>query len=344
MTVDLTRLVELVEAFPHRRVVVLADLVADEFVAGEISRVSREAPVLILRHKETKLVPGGGANAVNNLADLGARVLPVGVVGDDASGRGLLAHLRAKRVSCSGILSVRGWQTPTKTRYLAGWAHTAQQQVLRVDREPSGILTEAARRELARRARRLAAQADAVLVSDYGFGTVTPALVRALKAKQGVPLTLDSRHALLDFRGAGISAATPNEPELESLYHLRIGDDTAALDRLGRRALKQLGLRALLVTRGKHGMSLFETGRSRADIPVFGPPDAVDVTGAGDTVIAAFTLALAAGAGFSEAASLANYAGGIVVMKRGTATASRAELLAALQGEISGAPGGAALP
>src|SRR5712692_7695916 len=143
-SVDLLALAECVEKFASKTVVLLGDFVADEFQYGEISRVSREAPVLILRHKETKLVPGGGANAVNNLADLGARVLPVGVVGDDASGRGLLAHLRAKRIPCSGILFVLGWQAPTKTRYLAGWAHTAQQQVLRVDREPSGVLPEAA--------------------------------------------------------------------------------------------------------------------------------------------------------------------------------------------------------
>jgi rfaE bifunctional protein kinase chain/domain len=344
MSVDLTRLVELVEMFPRRRILVLADLVVDEFVSGDISRVSREAPVLILRHKETQLVPGGGANAVNNLADLGARVIPVGVVGDDAAGRGLLAHLRSKRIPCSGILTLRGWQTPTKTRYLAGWTHTARQQVLRVDREPSDVLPETARRELARRARRLAAQAHAVLVSDYGFGTITPALVRALKPPRGAPLTLDSRYKLLDFRGAGLTAATPNEPELEALYHQRIGNDTAALDRLGRRALRQLGLRALLVTRGKDGMALFEPGHPRVDLSVFGAQDAVDVTGAGDTVIAAFTLALAAGAGFSEAARLANYAGGIVVMKRGTATVPRAELLAALHGEISGEPAGPGTP
>jgi rfaE bifunctional protein kinase chain/domain len=336
MSVDIGRLLEIVEAFPQQRILVLADLVADEYVSGEIRRVSREAPVLILRQQGTERLPGGGANATNNLADLGARVVPVGVVGDDAAGRALLDYFRAKRVPTSAILTLRGWTTPTKTRYLAGWTHSARQQVLRVDHEPSGPLPAKARRELETFARREARMAASVLVSDYGFGVITPQLVRRLGDSGARPVTLDSRYALLDFHGAGITAATPNEPELEELYHERIGKDSQALERLGRRALRHLALRALVVTRGKDGMVLFEAGRKSQAIPVFGSEDAVDVTGAGDTVIAAFTLALAAGATFAEAARLANYAGGIVVMKRGTATVTRDEMLAALRGEITG--------
>ena len=333
---DLARLLEIVEAFPRQHILVLADLVADEFVFGEIDRVSREAPVLILRQQATGRVPGGGANAANNLADLGARIVPVGVVGDDAAGRALLDYFRAKNVSTSGIIALRGWTTPAKTRYLAGWTHTARQQVLRVDRQPSGPLPVKVQRQLELRARREARRAAAILVSDYGFGAITPKLVRKLRISAATPIMLDSRYALLDFRRAGVTAATPNEPELEALYHCRIGNDSAELERLGRRALRHLGLRALLVTRGKDGMTLFEPARKPQAIPVFGAEDAVDVTGAGDTVIAAFTLAVAAGATFPEAARLANYAAGIVVMKRGTATVTRAELLAALHGEISG--------
>ena len=336
MSADLVRLIELAESFPRQRVMVLADLVADEFVSGEITRVSREAPVLILRHSETRLMPGGGANAANNLADLGAQVTLLGAVGHDAAGHALLDYFRRKNVAAAGIQILRGWSTPTKTRYLAGFSHTARQQVLRVDREPQVPFPGPARERLARRARQLAARADAVLASDYGFGAVTPALVRGLRLRAAPPVTLDSRYSLLDYRGAGVTAATPNEPELEALYHTRIGADRGALERLGRRALRHLGLRALLVTRGKDGMALFEPGRRAEEIPVFGAPEAVDVTGAGDTVIATFTLALAAGASYLEAARLANYAGGIVVMKRGTATVTQAELLAALRGEITG--------
>jgi D-glycero-beta-D-manno-heptose-7-phosphate kinase len=336
MSADLVRLIELVESFPRQRILVLADLVADEFVSGEITRVSREAPVLILRHSETHLTPGGGANAANNLAGLGAQVEIVGAVGDDPAGHALIAYFQRKKVPVTGIRVVRGWTTPTKTRYLAGFSHTARQQVLRVDREPGKPFPAAARDQLARRAKRLAPRASAVLVSDYGFGAVTPALLRGIRLDGKRPVTLDSRHALLDYRGARITAATPNEPELEALYHGRIGDDRRALERLGRRALRHLELRALVVTRGKDGMAVFEPGRPVENIPVYGAPEAVDVTGAGDTVIATFTLALAAGASFLDAARLANYAGGIVVMKRGTATVAQAELLEALRREITG--------
>ena len=338
MSADIVRLIEIAESFPRQRILVLADLVADEFVSGEITRVSREAPVLILRHSETRLAPGGGANAANNLVDLSAQVDIVGAVGDDVAGHSLVEYFRAKNVAVSGIRVIRGWTTPTKTRFLAGFSHTARQQVLRVDREPQNPFPAAAREQIAKRAHQLAKHAGALLVSDYGFGAVTPALVRRVRAGSKQPVTLDSRYALLDYRATGITAATPNEPELEAQYHARIGSDRAALERLGRKALRHLGLRALLVTRGKDGMALFESGQSSEHIPVFGAPEAVDVTGAGDTVIAAFTLALAAGASYLDAARLANYAGGIVVMKRGTATVTHVELLGALRGEITGEP------
>jgi rfaE bifunctional protein kinase chain/domain len=335
VSADLVRLIELVELFPHRRILVLADLVADEFVGGEITRVSREAPVLILRHTQTHLVPGGA----NNLADLGAEVQIVGAVGDDATGRALADFFRRKGLSTSGIVTARGWPTPTKTRFLAGFTHTARQQVLRVDREPGSPLPAAVTERLCARAQQLARRADAVLASDYGFGGVTPQTLRRLQKNYRVPVTLDSRYSMLSYRGVRLTAATPNEPELETLYHTRIGSDPRILEHLGRRVLRQLRLRALVVTRGKDGMALFEPGRKTEHIPIYGAEEAVDVTGAGDTVIAAITLALAAGASYQEAARLANIAGGIVVMKRGTATVTQAELLAALRGEITSEPG-----
>jgi rfaE bifunctional protein kinase chain/domain len=319
----------------------VGDLVLDAFVSGEISRVSREAPVLILRHRHDEAYPGGAANAANNLAALGARVLPVGVVGDDEGGRQLLAYFRHKHVSTAGILRAPGWITPTKTRYLAGWMHTTEQQVLRVDREPARVLPENLQKTIERKARQAARGADAVLVSDYGLGTVNPSLVRKLSAKL---LTLDSRYSLLEYRGAGVTAATPNEPELEAAYHEHIGIDMPRLEELGRRALSELNLQALIVTRGKDGMVVFERGPENESprdveppryISVFGSDAPVDVTGAGDTVIAAFTLAMAAGASYLEAAHLANYAGGIVVMKRRTATVTREELEAALRREAT---------
>jgi len=331
--VDISRLLNIVAAFPKQKICVVGDFVLDEYVSGEISRVSREAPILILRHRHTEAYPGGAANAVNNLSDLGATVFPVGAVGEDQGGRALLTYFRAKEINVSGIVRSREWVTTTKTRYLAGWTHTTEQQVLRVDREPHGELTPGVRETIAKKAKHLAARTGAVLISDYGLGAATPALVRKLRAKS---ITLDSRYRLLEYRDAGITAATPNEPEVEAAYHATVGTDRQKLQELGERALREMNLEALVITRGKDGLSVFQRGEKGATPPehieIYGSDTPVDVSGAGDTVIAVFTLALAAGATYLEAAHLANYAGGIVVMKRRTATVTRAELEAALRG------------
>src|ERR1700692_4109546 len=177
------RLKKLVEAFPNLTVTVLGDLVADEFVFGEISRVSREAPGLILKNRERTVRPGGAANAANNLADLGVNVLPVGIVGDDESGRMLLKYFRHKRIPVSGVLTDKSYTTITKTRILAGMTHTARQQVVRVDREPQQAPHPHLTRELYLAARNYAHASDALLVSDYGYGAATPAIVTALREK-----------------------------------------------------------------------------------------------------------------------------------------------------------------
>jgi rfaE bifunctional protein kinase chain/domain len=336
---DLARLTEIVEQFPRLTIALLGDFVADEFQRGDIARVSREAPVLILRHRETQLLPGGGANAANNLADLGASVRPVSIVGNDAAGRALLEYFRRRHVKTSGIISLRGWTTPVKTRFLAGWVHTVPQQVLRIDRQSSAPLPSAAHGLLKQKLGAAMRGGGHLLVSDYGFGVVTPELVReaTAQARRKPVVTLDSRFALHGFRRAAITAATPNEAELEALHHTSIGLDPKTLERCARKTLDQMRLRALVVTRGKDGMAVFERGKPAVFIPVFGNEQAIDVTGAGDTVIAALTLALAAGANFVEAAHIANIAGGIVVMKRGTATVTGEELLAAIRREATGA-------
>src|SRR5882724_8242669 len=183
-SVDLLALRECVEQFNTKTIVLLGDFVADEFQYGEISRVSREAPVLILKHCETQLVPGGGANAANNLATIGARVLPVTAVGDDSVGDALIAHFRRKRVNVSGIVRVKGWTTPTKSRFLAGWAHTTAQQVLRVDYEPQAPLPDAIRKKLLQNLSSKLRKAHALAVSDYGFGVATPELVQQATRKR----------------------------------------------------------------------------------------------------------------------------------------------------------------
>jgi len=326
------RLKKIVDDFRNLTVTVLGDLVADEFVFGEISRVSREAPVLILKHRERKVVPGGGANAANNLADLGVNVLPVGIVGDDEPGRLLLKYFRHKHIAISGVLKDKTYTTVTKTRILAGMAHTARQQVVRVDREPLEPPNAHLTRELYLAARNYAHASDALLVSDYGYGAATPAIVNALREKGklgSVPLILDSRYRMLQYSGA--TAATPNEPEVEEALGIRIGHDWNKVLAAGEQVMSRMKLQSLVITRGRDGMVAFDRKHKPVDIPIAGSDQVADVTGAGDTVIAAFTAALAAGASTEEAAQLANYAGGLVVMKRGTATVTREELLHAIE-------------
>ena len=326
------RLRKILEAFPKTTVTVLGDLVADEFVYGEISRVSREAPVLILKHRDRIVVPSGGANAINNLADLEVNVLPVGIVGDDEPGRLLLKAFRHKRVPVSGILKDKSHTTVTKTRILAGMTHSPRQQVVRVDREPDAPPNAHLTREIILAARNYSRASDALLVSDYGYGAATPAILNAVRAKGGlssIPITLDSRFRMLEY--TSITAATPNEPEVEEALGMRIGQDWNKLLAAADQLITRMKLQSLVITRGRDGMVAFSQRHKPLDIPIFGSDEVADVTGAGDTVIATFTAALAAGANPEEAAQLANYAGGIVVMKRGTATVTRQELLHAME-------------
>jgi rfaE bifunctional protein kinase chain/domain len=338
-SVDLAALAEIVERFAGKKIVLFGDFVADEFQFGEISRVSREAPVLILRHRETRVVPGGGANAANNFAALGAKVFPVTVVGDDSAGSALTQYFRGIGVSSSGIIREKGWTTPTKARFLAGWAHTVAQQVLRVDREPQRAPGDSEQSKVAKKLRAVLKKAEGLAVSDYGFGVASPTAIRdALgRLKRVIPVALDARYQMDAYAGCGITTATPNEAELEALHHTTIGRNLAELERSGRATLKKMKLQSLLVTRGSHGMALFESsGKKISHIPVYGSDQAVDVTGAGDTVLAAYTLALACGGSPFEAAHIANIAGGLIVMKRGTATVTHGELRAAIRGEVSG--------
>jgi len=320
-----------ITAFKGRRILVLADLVADEFLYGSVQRVSREAPVLILEYDGTDVRMGGGANAVHNIRTLGGTPVPMGVVGRDEHGRRLRALLRDRGISARGVVTEPEYVTPVKTRILGGGTHSTKQQMVRIDKRTRLADASAARQTVLAAVRGYAGPLHGVLVSDYGFGLLTPGLVEAaiaLARRRRVPVTVDSRYALLSFRG--MTAVTPNEPEVEAALGVTIGHDRRRLESAGRSLLRRLKVGAVLVTRGSDGMALFEPGRATVHIPIYGSDQVADVTGAGDTVIATFTLALAAGASHLEASLLANYAGGVVVMKRGTATASSAELLRAL--------------
>ena len=316
-------LTEGINKFPNTRVAIVGDLVADQFLNGKISRVSREAPVFILRHDETETRPGGAANAAANVAALGGTPLLVGIVGDDPNGLLLKRSLETAGVviGADRVIEASGVQTTTKVRVLAGQHYAARQQVIRIDyenREEVGI--DVSRRiiegaELACRA------ADAIVVSDYGYGVVTEdllALTLHIANERGIPMIVDSRFRLGQFPGA--TSATPNQEEAEQI----LGKD---LDDAGCKTLRErLSVEALLITRGNKGMTLVESGREPMHIGAVGSSEPVDVTGAGDTVIAAYTLGLAAGMTFADAAAVANHAGGIVVMKKGTATAKIEEL------------------
>jgi rfaE bifunctional protein kinase chain/domain len=330
--VEAGRLLALVDDFAGIRVAVFGDLIVDEFIYGEIGRVSREAPVLILNYDSTEILPGGAGNAASNVAALGGRPVVVGLAGRDDAGDRLLAAMDG--MDAAGIARPAGYRTPTKTRILAGGVHSAKQQVVRIDRAAARGFAETFRAAVGPRLQRAASRCDAMLVSDYGSGLVSPQLVSQARtmAAARVPLLVDSRYSLLKFRG--MTTCTPNESEVEALFGVKIGENTRVLERSGRDLLERTRARAVLVTRGSRGMALFERQRATVHIPIYGSDQIADVTGAGDTVIATMTLALAAGASYEEAAHLANYAGGIVVMKRGTATVSAEELRQAVLTDI----------
>ncbi len=341
------RLQSLTDAFAGRRVLIVGDLIADEFIYGQVARVSREAPVLILQYDATEILPGGAGNAANNVAALGGRAHLVGLAGGDESGRRLMRSLRQK-IKGLDLVRPSGYVTPVKTRILAGGIHTAKQQVVRIDRLLSGDTAPRTRAEVARKALQASNWCDAVLVSDYGSGLVTPELVEKLRARASrrsrrrpVPVLVDSRYDLLRYKS--LTACTPNEAEVEQMLGVRIDDRLDTLERAGRQILRRTRMNAVLVTRGSRGMTLFEAGRPTVHIPIFGSDQVTDVTGAGDTVIATVTLALAAGASFYEAARLANYAGGLVVMKRGTATVSSRELREAIESDHQAVVGSGAV-
>jgi D-glycero-beta-D-manno-heptose-7-phosphate kinase len=331
------RLLGLVDNVASRRILVVGDLIADEFIYGEVARVSREAPVLILKYDATELVAGGAGNAANNVSALGGRARLVGIVGGDLEGKRLIGSFHT-RVDRAHVIRTRGYRTPVKTRILAGGVHAARQQVVRIDRDSDWPLDERVSAALIGKIGPVLDDCDAVLLSDYGSGLITPRLADAIRRRvarrprrRPIPVVIDSRYRLLDFRG--LTACTPNESEVEQVLGIHIDDDAEALERAGRTLLRRTGMQSVLITRGSRGMALFEPKRRTVHIPIFGSDEVTDVTGAGDTVIATVALALSAGASFYEAARLANYAGGLVVMKRGTATVSAGELSEAIRSD-----------
>ena len=322
-------LLAIVDRFSRCRLAILGDFLLDQFLFGEISRVSREAPVLILSYRDTESKPGGGANTVAGVAALGALTHPVGYLGEDDGARKLL-ELWPDRVDPTRLIRESGLRTTLKRRILAGSPHSFRQQVVRIDHEHHLKPTHRQQRQLMEALAGLLPHVDALIISDYSLGTTTEEVRRAALAEaraHGLPVVVDSRFDPGGFGGATV--ITPNISEVEHATGLRIGNDTQLLLETGLNLRSQWGLKALLITRGKLGMTLF-TEKGARHIPIYGTDQVTDVTGAGDTVTSTLTTALAAGADFYQAALLANCAAGIVVTKQGTATVSAAELRQAL--------------
>jgi len=324
-----SRLLQLAEQMKGKLIVVYGDIVADRFVYGTPKRISREAPVLILRQYRDDILLGGAGNAIHNILSLGGVPIPVSVLGDDAAGKALVGALTEQGVDCSGILRTDRYRTPTKVRILGGFPHASRQQIVRYDIEDLFEIREEEADRFAWLLRDQIAIGHAALISDYGYGVVTPALAANLTGfSAGKPVTLDSRYDLLKF--PDVTAATPNEEEAALAAGVSLESDNGNGENLSFVAetlLTSLDCQAVLITRGSRGMALFEReARDPILIPVYGTDQVADVTGAGDTVIGTIALALAAGGSLLDAAKLANRAAGIAVGKFGPATVSLQEL------------------
>lgn len=328
------RLIELLDRFPQAQILVVGDLTLDEFLTGQVERISREAPVLIIRHEATQQLPGGGANAVYNLATLGAQVKVVGLVGKDEQGQALRGIFEAAGIDTQGILVDPDRPTVTKTRIAGHARQSVTQQIVRVDRKSDQLPDSMLQEQLAEYIRGQADTVDAIACSDYGDGVLTLPVIEAALTHKCV--VVDTQKDLAHYRGATLF--TPNLPEAELAVGYAIASqgitNPTILAQAGRDLLDLTQAQQILITRGDEGMSLFDPDGIEQHIPVFNRTEVFDVTGAGDTVIAALTIGLAVGASFWEAAVLGNLAASIVVRQFGTATTNPTQIKAALQALI----------
>jgi rfaE bifunctional protein kinase chain/domain len=330
------RLLEIVARFSRARLLVVGDMVADEYIVGTPSRISREAPVLVLEHRQQFTVPGGATNPGVNARALGAEVYLAGVVGNDPAGHRLRAELEKRGMHLEGVFTEPDRPTSTKTRIVAGSAQNVQQQIVRVDLVDGSVPGPECERSILDCLCGTIPTVDALLISDYENGVVTPAIIEtslALARRHEKIVVVDSHGGLARF--TGVTALTPNEPEAASSLGMRI-EGTASLEEAGGRLLEQTSAQGVLITRGSEGMSLFEQGHPPLHLTVSNLTEVRDPTGAGDTVSATFTLALVAGASMAEAAVLSTIAAGLVVRRLGCATTTPAELATAIR-ELIGA-------
>lgn len=324
-------LIDFVDKFKGKRILIIGDMIADIYLHGDISRISREAPVLVLVESEERTVAGGAANVVNNVATLGGKAFAVGILGEDKGALNLKQILEDNAVDTQGMYCDPERKTITKTRVIAGGRATVSQQVVRIDRECNEPLSAAYEQELMDYIKQIMPQMQGVVMSDYGSGTITPAirdLILTMSKEYNIPSIIDSRYAIFDFMGTDY--VKQNDAELASAVGYKIEDEDM-LYKAAQEFLTKMQAKGVLVTRGEEGMTLFEADGSIHHIPVSDKSEVFDVSGAGDTCVATFITALAAGALPHQAAELSNFASGIAVRKMGTATVSDAELIAVLQ-------------
>lgn len=327
MKISKKKLKEILNRFAGIKLIVWGDFILDEYITGVTNRISREAPALILSFRNREFFLGGAGNTVRNLKALGAEPLPIGVIGQDKSSEIILQKLKEENIPTKYMFILPDFSTPRKTRILAGEETARKQQILRLDYEEKVSYSPSLRKTIVNNLKTLIKSADGMIISDYNYLSVDEDIFNEILPgcrQIGLPITLDSRFRLLNFKG--ITALTPNESEVEEALGTSIPEDHEKIKRTGRMLLKKTASESVLLTRGSKGMVLFEKRKSPFYIPVHGTTDIVDGTGAGDTVISVFSLALTCGAGFREAAFLSNLAGAVVVMKRGTAVCSLKEL------------------
>lgn len=309
---------------------VIGDMVADVYLEGTISRISREAPVLILEHTEERVVPGGASNVVHNAAVLSGNVFAVGVVGQDYAGQELARILSSKDANTAGLLVDNSRPTITKTRVMAGGQATVRQQIVRIDKEKKEALSAQIEEEVKAYIAAHIVDMHGVVLSDYGSHTVTTDILRYVIQTcqdKNIPCIVDSRYNIMEY--SGITVVKQNESEAAAAVGYEIIDIVTLLS-AGKTILEKLDAKAVLISRGPDGMTLFEKTGTVTHIPVTNKSEVYDVTGAGDTVVATMILALAAGASYEDAARLSNFAAGIVVKKPGTATTTPEELSQAI--------------
>ena len=317
---------DIIGNFKNARIGVIGDIIADITISGRPTKLSREAPVIVVKHETETITPGGAGNTINNISMLGAKVYPVCILGDDYAGNNLFDYFAGNRnVETNGLFRNPTDNTTSKTRILAGDMHTTKQQVIRIDKEPNHLVPQELEERILRYIEKINENVSVWVVSDYDYNIITDKIIKLIKklAKEKVVL-VDSRRRLRDFKG--VTIAVPNESEAEIASNTRIAKTNTIFD-IGKVLLKEIEVEKLLITRGNQGMLLFEKTGKITNIDVCGTKEVTDVTGAGDTVVSISSLAYASGATPDQAARLSNYGAAVVVMKSGTATLTCSELI-----------------